>query len=204
MNGTKSPRIFENRFLETVSRSHPVLNTAAAVALAAASLALTDFNVLGLAGATVLGVVTMAVWTLIEYLAHRFFFHWTPRHAALARALYLVHQYHHDFPLEKSRNMFPLVVGIPMAAAAWLVLWTVLPWNSALFVFAVLVLCFAYYDLVHYQHHLTTPWLPILRRRHMLHHFRAHDANFGVTTSFWDRVFGSLGPEPRASSRVRA
>jgi sterol desaturase/sphingolipid hydroxylase (fatty acid hydroxylase superfamily) len=193
--GEKSARVFDNDVLETLSRSHPVLNTAVGVALAGCCLWLVNFNRLGAAGSAGTALAVAAAWPLIEYLAHRFFFHWTPKNPAVAKALYLVHQYHHDFPNERSRNMFPLVVSLPLALAAWLVFWAALPRDAALVGFATIVLCFTYYDLVHYLHHLPTPWLPGLRRRHMLHHFRDPDANFGVTTSLWDRIFGTLKSE---------
>lgn len=201
MDGEPSARIFESDVLEKLSRSHPVLNTAVGVALAGYSMSFTNFSRLGAPGTIAVVAAGIVAWTLIEYVAHRYLFHWTPRNPNLARAVYLVHRYHHDFPNERSRNMFPLVVSLPMALAIWIVIWAALPRDAAPLAFSMIVLCFTAYDVVHYAHHLPTPYLPILRRRHMLHHFRDPDANFGVTTSLWDRVFGTLrsegAPPPR-------
>jgi 4-hydroxysphinganine ceramide fatty acyl 2-hydroxylase len=195
MGEERSARIFENEALERMSRSHPVINTAVGAALAAACLSQVHFAWLGWGKSCALIAGAVVAWTLIEYAAHRFFFHWTPRSPALAKAMYLVHQYHHDFPNERSRNMFPLAVSLPTALLVWLLIWAVLPSNANLLVFAIIVLCFTGYDVVHYLHHVPTGFMPVLRRRHMLHHFRDPDANYGVTTSLWDHVFGTLKPE---------
>ena len=51
------------------------------------------------------------------------------------------------------------------------------------------------YGGVHYWlHHRSTRHLPPLRRlkrHHALHHHRNESCNFGVSTRFWDRVFGA-------------
>jgi dihydroceramide fatty acyl 2-hydroxylase len=47
------------------------------------------------------------------------------------------------------------------------------------------------YGWIHYAaHHLrpSTQWLNRRKQIHALHH-RARDGHYGVTTSFWDRVF---------------
>ena len=33
------------------------------------------------------------------------------------------------------------------------------------------------------------PWIQAMRDRHMRHHYRHKDREFGVTTGFWDYVF---------------
>ena len=61
----------------------------------------------------------------------------------------------------------------------------------------------AYMFVHHATHHLKIEpgdWLYEARVRHMAHHYR--DAtNFGVSTGFWDRVFGTERAPPR---QVRA
>jgi sterol desaturase/sphingolipid hydroxylase (fatty acid hydroxylase superfamily) len=51
------------------------------------------------------------------------------------------------------------------------------------------------YDMTHYLvHHAacTSGWLEPLSRAHMQHHFRDHSKGYGITTSFFDWVFGSV------------
>ncbi|HUZ66240.1 MAG TPA: sterol desaturase family protein [Beijerinckiaceae bacterium] len=195
MKSEKSGRIFQNDLLEKLSQAHPVLNTSVGLALAGLCVAQVQFGALGaLRSILTLGLMIFA-WTLIEYAMHRFIFHWTPSSAAGARMMYLVHEYHHDYPNVRSRSMFPLVVSLPLALVAWLLLSALLPKNIGLLSFSVLVFMFTAYDLVHCLHHSSTRLMPGLKRRHMLHHFRDHGSNFGVTTNLWDWAFRSLGHE---------
>jgi sterol desaturase/sphingolipid hydroxylase (fatty acid hydroxylase superfamily) len=198
----QSARIFENEILEGLTRSHPVFNTAVGVALAGVCVARAPLLQLGLATSIGIVLATIGSWTLIEYLTHRYLFHWTPRNPAVRRALYLMHEYHHDYPGDLARDMFPLVVSLPMALIAWLVMWTALPGDTSLLAFATIVLCFTAYDLFHYMHHASPRFIPALRRRHMLHHFQYPEANYGVTSTLWDHVFGTI--DSRRGSRAPA
>ncbi len=51
------------------------------------------------------------------------------------------------------------------------------------------------YDILHYYFHFgpetSIKWLNKLKKNHMKHHFRDSDRGFGVTTTFWDWVFGT-------------
>ena len=51
------------------------------------------------------------------------------------------------------------------------------------------------YLLVHHAIHIRAPtpgtYLYRARLHHAVHHYRDDEGNFGVTTSFWDRVFGT-------------
>ena len=53
------------------------------------------------------------------------------------------------------------------------------------------------YDQLHWRaHHRipTTRYTSRLRQRHELHHYGHPQRNFGVTSGFWDRVFGTGQP----------
>jgi len=50
------------------------------------------------------------------------------------------------------------------------------------------------YDLTHYYIHHFSPrssYGRALKKHHMLHHFKDHGARFGVSSRFWDYVFGT-------------
>ncbi len=63
---------------------------------------------------------------------------------------------------------------------------------------AGLMLGYVWYGGVHHvlHHWRVRPgsYLYRLKRRHALHHYARHSCNFGVTTQFWDRVFGTAHP----------
>lgn len=52
------------------------------------------------------------------------------------------------------------------------------------------------YDSIHYYCHFgpetNISWLKTLRINHLKHHYRNKDKNFGVTTNFWDKCFGTF------------
>ena len=126
-------------------------------------------------------------WTLTEYLMHRFVFHHFPVFTAM-------HLAHHDEP----HALIGTPTFVTLAAFAALVFWPVhvfagLEEASALS--AGMMSGYLAYVGVHYFVHNVgsrgLPWLKRLIRLHAIHHHDIHH-NFGVTTDFWDRVFGTL------------
>jgi hypothetical protein len=65
--------------------------------------------------------IGLLVWPLVEYLLHRFVFHFSPENPSerMKRILFLMHGVHHAQPREKSRLVMPPVVSIPLAAITW-------------------------------------------------------------------------------------
>ena len=127
-------------------------------------------------------------WTLTEYVAHRFVLHRVPVFATL-------HKAHHDEPhaLIGTPTIFSLVVFYCFA------FWPVAEFDGmrpAASWFAGLLLGYFLYVTAHYiVHHVSSGgfrFVKKLKRQHALHHHSEADCNFGVTTSFWDRLFGTL------------
>ena len=149
--------------------------------------------------------IGLIVWPLIEYVLHRFLFHFKPKTSSpgMDRFLFLMHGVHHDEPRVKTRLVMPPVMSIPLAALFyglfWLLLGRVL--GVAFLVdgiFAGFLSGYVLYDMTHYVlHHfsLKGKYAQALRRHHMAHHFKTHNARFGVTTWFWDGVFRTLPEE---------
>lgn len=140
------------------------------------------------AGLVVLGGV---VWTLAEYLIHRFGFHHLP-------GLKAAHMAHHADPagLHGSPTVVTVLVFAGLVA---LPLWWVAGLAPAAALTAGAMLGYLWYVTVHYVvHHagsLGPGWLRggmrALIRAHAVHHHQTR-WNFGVTTTLWDRVFGTL------------
>jgi sterol desaturase/sphingolipid hydroxylase (fatty acid hydroxylase superfamily) len=51
------------------------------------------------------------------------------------------------------------------------------------------------YEFVHCIQHLAykpkSKWLAEMKKRHMAHHFHDETGNYGITTFFWDKLFGT-------------
>jgi 4-hydroxysphinganine ceramide fatty acyl 2-hydroxylase len=130
----------------------------------------------------------VAVFSFVEYAIHRWLFH------APGSVMGAMHQAHHDEPA--GHSALPCITSAAVAATAWLLLVPLVGSPVAcFFLCGVLGGYFHYGALHHLEHRVRINALPFrwLQRRWAVHsvHHRLLDANFGVTTSFWDRVFGT-------------
>ena len=154
---------------------------------------LVGIGVAGIDGPAVLsgGLVAagIAAWTLLEYCLHRFIMHGPP---SLART---GHAHHHANPTALVSAPFSLVFLVACGLSGVLAL-LLPPGVAPLFVGGM----YAGYNLYGWVHHVEhrcdalVSRVGFLRRHdglHEVHHAR-HDVNFGVTTLFWDRVFGTF------------
>jgi sterol desaturase/sphingolipid hydroxylase (fatty acid hydroxylase superfamily) len=148
-------------------------------------------------------VLGFAIWTLTEYLVHRFFFHFEPKSIWGKRLIFLFHGVHHVQPHIKTRLVMPPAVSIPGGALFfWLfsLVFSSLGYPALMLpTFAGFTLGYIAYDLLHYaEHHLPMKGkvLKFLKRHHMEHHYKTPQARFGVSTNLWDEVFHT---EPQRS-----
>ena len=193
-----SPRMFRVAWIERyLSRVHPaqVLVVWVPVALWFAVRAARDPAV-GALGASGLVLAGVLAWTLLEYVLHRFVFHFEPDPSSeLQRDLaYMMHGVHHDWPYDRDRLVMPPLLAVVIALAVGLPMRALL--GPLLFpgTFAGLVAGYVWYDMTHYAvHHLRqrTALGRLQRRNHLVHHFAQPDARFGVTTPLWDLCFGT-------------
>lgn len=179
-------KIFGNPFLELFTRTNPVLHVLTYGGI------ITFFFYLNQSGpgtATLLFLSGILVWTLAEYLLHRYVFHINE-----SRFQYMIHGIHHEFPRDKERLMMPPVPGILIIAlisgGCYLLLYELTPAFMAGFVTAYLL-----YTFIHYMVHTWKPvrGLKFLWTHHHKHHNPAfEDKAFGVSSPFWDYIFGTM------------
>ncbi|CZS97329.1 related to fatty acid hydroxylase [Rhynchosporium graminicola] len=144
------------------------------------------------------------LWSLVEYGLHRFLFHLDkllPDNRVAITLHFLLHGIHHYLPMDKLRLVMPPTLFAVLATPFWKLAHAVFYWDWCV---ATTVFCggiFGYicYDLTHYfLHHRTLPayWRE-LKKKHLQHHFMDYENGFGVSSSFWDGVFGTqLAPPP--------
>jgi sterol desaturase/sphingolipid hydroxylase (fatty acid hydroxylase superfamily) len=74
------------------------------------------------------------------------------------------------------------------------------PFGAAAAALAAGLLTTCFYEFVHCIQHLAykpkSPRLADMKRRHMAHHFHDENGNYGITTFFWDKVFGTYYDRP--------
>jgi sterol desaturase/sphingolipid hydroxylase (fatty acid hydroxylase superfamily) len=144
------------------------------------------------------------VWTFMEYTIHRFIFHYHPSTERLKRFFFMMHGVHHAQPMCRTRLVMPPVLSVPLSlfffGAVYVIVVPILSvphWLNPLM--AGLVGGYLVYDLMHYQiHHsrLRSGWFFQLRKHHLRHHGACSFMRFGVSTSLWDRVFGTMPKAP--------
>jgi sterol desaturase/sphingolipid hydroxylase (fatty acid hydroxylase superfamily) len=127
------------------------------------------------------------LWTLLEYLLHRFVFH---RYRGLVGSF---HHEHHGAPRDRqflfvrpvwSIGISALSTAVILAATRDIVL--------TMSLMAGIWLGYLYYESVHYRIHFSPAdggWIGRQRRAHFRHHFYSSRKCFGVTTPLWDYVF---------------
>ena len=100
----KSIQLFKNPYLEKLTHVHPITPLVVWVPVLA-FLVWRSFFVHGLDVLTFSTLVISALlaWTLVEYLMHRFVFHFRARGPLQERIAYLIHGIHHDSPEDATR-----------------------------------------------------------------------------------------------------
>ncbi|MFW5712199.1 MAG: sterol desaturase family protein [Spirochaetia bacterium] len=203
---SKEPiRLFQSDILEFFTHIHPA--AVAAVYLPLIVFLLTFGALQGAPGRSwlvpLLWVAGLLIWTPSEYLLHRFLFHFTPHTPRQERLSFLFHGVHHAQPMVKTRLVMPPALSLPLAALFFLffrLVFFVIPGGLAatLIVSSGFLTGYLLYDMLHYaMHHfnIKSGYVQKVRRNHMRHHALTPNKRFGVTTLFWDRVFGTYVKE---------
>jgi dihydroceramide fatty acyl 2-hydroxylase len=193
-----SPAMFETKWLDKVSRVHPVVPLFLFVPAIVALLVLGFVNGVGaMAAVWILG--GYLVWTLTEYWLHRLVFHFEPDHGIGARLHWIMHGVHHDHPNDPMRLVMPPSVSVPLSSLFILGFYLVLGSPAFMPFGAAFLGGYLYYDMLHYHVHHHRPTTALgkrLRELHMRHHFQDHDRGYGVSAPFWDHVFGTAPTNP--------
>ncbi|XP_058071726.1 dihydroceramide fatty acyl 2-hydroxylase FAH1 [Magnolia sinica] len=145
--------------------------------------------------------IGILVWTLMEYTLHRFLFHIKTKSYWGNTAHYLLHGCHHKHPMDGLRLVFPPAATAILLVPVWFLVKLISTPSTAPAVFGGGLLGYVMYDVTHYYLHHGQPSSKVprdLKRYHLNHHFRIQNKGFGITSSLWDKVFGTLPPTKTA------
>lgn len=146
-------------------------------------------------------VLGMLIWSLVEYLIHRFLFHMKPPSKSyyLITLHFIMHGQHHKAPFDESRLVFPPAPASLVIAFFYSISQLLLPEAVGGIVFAGGLLGYVLYDMTHYYLHFGSPhkgsYLYNMKAHHVKHHFAHQKSGFGISTKFWDYFFHTLMPE---------
>nr|KJB29862.1 hypothetical protein B456_005G121600 [Gossypium raimondii] len=145
------------------------------------------------------------LWTFVEYVLHRFLFHIETKSYWGNTIHYLLHGCHHKHPMDGLRLVFPPAAAAILCIPFWnLIKFCATP-STTPALFGGGLLGYVMYDVTHYYLHHGQPTNQVpksLKKYHLNHHFRIQNKGFGITSAFWDRVFGTL-PQTKAADRAR-
>ena len=121
----------------------------------------------------------------------------------MKRFHYIVHGVHHEHPKDKDRLLMPPLPGT-LIALFLLSFWYIILGNNSFALMAGVINGYLLYGYIHYTVH-ANPKHKLFRRwwkHHALHHHKFHDKAFGVSTSFWDRIFGTMPTIKKTQNNV--
>ncbi|KAJ6647164.1 Fatty acid 2-hydroxylase, partial [Pseudolycoriella hygida] len=134
------------------------------------------------------------LWTITEYLMHRFIFHVNTENAGvfLCTFHFLFHGLHHKVPFDPYRLVFPPFPAAVIASLSSVPMYFL--FSCPALVLAGFVLGYLCYDMMHYYIHYGSPtfkYTYYLKRSHNQHHFVKPNGGFGISCPMWDVVFGT-------------
>jgi sterol desaturase/sphingolipid hydroxylase (fatty acid hydroxylase superfamily) len=147
----------------------------------------------------VAALIGAALWTLVEYIIHRFILH----HFVYFRDL---HAEHHLTPKELIDT--PILISFSfLLVGVLLPPWWLFGFGPAAGFTAGMTLGYLTYATMHHaMHHWQIPhdtYLYRAKRWHAQHHASNDEGNYGVSSIFWDYVFGTILPDPKDVSKKR-
>ncbi len=203
-NEDESARLFKSNFLEMFSHVHPTVPLAIFLPIIGYFLYRGSDEAL-MTPAIVVGLffAGLFVWTLTEYLLHRFVFHYEPTSEWGKKLHFLMHGVHHDYPNDSLRLVMPPVVSLPLALLFYALFFFIMGEASTWSFFAGFLAGYLFYDMLHYAtHHFAMKgaiglWL---KHHHMKHHYQTAHRNYGVSSPLWDFVFGTFLEKKEAAA----
>lgn len=143
------------------------------------------------------------LFTLVEYLVHRFLYHMPASTPRKARFQYVMHGVHHEYPKDKSRLAMPPIITVFVASLLFFIFR--FSFGAASFgLLAGFTFGYALYLFVHYAIHAYAPpknFLKFWWLHHSQHHYRQDEIAFGVSTTLWDHIIGTM---PKAPAPAKA
>jgi sterol desaturase/sphingolipid hydroxylase (fatty acid hydroxylase superfamily) len=193
-------RLFKNQYLEYLTKTHPLVIWGLYIPIISLMLyysgAALHVKILEI---ILIFVSGMFSWSLFEYCIHRFAFHFVAESERATKIVYIIHGNHHEYPRDRERLFMPPVPSLIIAAAVFSLQYFIFGlFDASIFAFAFFpgfIIGYLMYGTMHYAIHAWNPpfkWMKPLWRNHHLHHYKNDHMGFGVSSTLWDHVFGTM------------
>ena len=187
-------RLFESKYLEMLTKTHPLIIWGLYLPIIGYMLyysnQVLEFSI-GRVALVFFGA--MFFWSFFEYVMHRFMFHFASDNPKVMRVVYVMHGNHHEYPRDKQRLFMPPVPSLILASVIFAAQYLFLREHTFMF-FPGFILGYLIYGSMHYAIHAWNPPFKFMKpvwRNHHLHHYKSDEKGFGVSSSMWDRIFGT-------------
>jgi len=193
-------QIFKNQYLEYLTKTHPLVIWGMYVPVMGFML-YHSAEVIGkgLSYTVAIFIAGMFTWSLFEYVIHRFVFHYMAESQRALRIVYVIHGNHHEYPRDKERLFMPAVPSLIISSTLFMIMYGIgYLFGAGAYTFAFFPgFLFGYlvYGSMHYAIHAWNPpfkWMKALWRNHHLHHYKNVELGFGVSSTLWDHIFGTM------------
>lgn len=199
----ESPRFFKSDLMEILTRTVWWVVPLIWVPVAMWFISLSYTMGHTLPQVVLMSVVGSFIWTFLEYCFHRFLFHIETKSYWANTFHYLIHGCHHKHPMDGLRLVIPPAEAAILAIMFWNLYGILFTVSTRPALFGGGLIGYVIYDMIHYYVHHGQPTkqsIKKLKKYHLNHHFRIQNKGFGITTTLWDRVFGTL-PKTKADKK---
>lgn len=206
INNKGRGQLFENPILEKLTKSNPYYMLLVSGSFISYSFYLhTQYGIIHSFGWELLLFLSgVASWTLLEYLMHRYVFHFVNESAWSQKFHYMAHGIHHTYPRDAERLFMPPLPAIILASLFLSIFHLIMGAYAYLF-FPGFLLGYVLYVSLHYAMHRYKPpkFLKELWAHHALHHYKYPEKAYGVSTRIWDQVFGTMPPAKHQKTKMQ-
>ena len=190
-----SKKLFKNQLFEKLTRTH-IAVPLIVFTIISSGLMVYGFNnaYIDAALAITLFIAGLLIFTLIEYLMHRFLFHLPPKTEKAEKFAYTIHGVHHDYPKDKDRLAMPIPLSVTLATGFFF-FFKLFMGNYVFGFLPGFLIGYASYLWVHYMVHAFQPpknFWKILWVHHGIHHYKEPNRAFGVSSPLWDLIFRTM------------
>jgi sterol desaturase/sphingolipid hydroxylase (fatty acid hydroxylase superfamily) len=188
-------QLFKNPYLEMLTKTHPLviwgMYLPVIIGFPWYAAAKFQFTAPIIALVFIAGVL---FWSFFEYIMHRFIFHLVAESDRARKFIYILHGNHHEYPRDKERLFMPPVPSLIISSVIFFAMYALMR-NYVFVFFPGFMLGYLMYGTMHYAIHAWNPpfkWMKPLWRNHHLHHYKNEHHGYGVSSTLWDHVFGTM------------
>ena len=193
-------RLFKSHYLEYLTKTHPLVIWTMYIPMILFMLYYSSARFeIRVGKIFLIFLAGMFFWSFFEYMIHRFAFHFMAESERASKFVYLIHGNHHEYPRDKQRLFMPPVPSIILATIVFSSMYffaSFIGITAGVFAFFPgFMLGYLMYGTMHYAIHAWYPpfkWMKALWRNHHLHHYKEQGKGYGVSSTLWDHVFGTM------------